>query len=341
MRRIRLLPGLLAAWLLTLSHGTWAHALDPGLLDMQPLGAKEWRVSWRKPQVQGAPMAIDAVLPAGCDNREGPPPVFDGRAFVSGWVTVCEPGLAGGEVRIRGLENTATDALVRYALAPGRPTQTQRLTAAVPAFTVPLPQGPLATFGNYFRLGVDHILEGVDHLLFVFTLLLLIRKLRPLVFAITAFTLAHSLTLGAASLGWLWVPAPPVEAMIALSIVVLASELVRPPGRNLRLTERFPWSVAFVFGLLHGLGFARALLDIGLPRVDVPVALLAFNLGVEAGQLLFIAGVLVVGALISRLAGVSTTLLAPGSRGLGYTSYAVGSVAAYWTLERVAGFVMA
>jgi hydrogenase/urease accessory protein HupE len=202
---------------------------------------------------------------------------------------------------------------------------------------VPPPQGPLARFGDYFALGVDHILAGLDHLLFVLALLLLIRRVRPLVAAITSFTVAHSVSLGAATLGWIVVPRPPVEAIVALSIVILAAELAQPPGQGLRLTERYPWTIAFGFGLLHGLGFAHALLDLGLPQDDVPLALLAFNLGVEAGQLMFVAAVLAAGALLARLVR-APRLLAPGSAGLRVTAYAMGTLATVWMLDRVAGF---
>lgn len=316
-----------------------AHALEPGFLELQPLGGDEWRVTWRKPQVAGAPMAIDAVLPEACTPRRGPAPAFDGRAFLSGWIAVCDGGLAGGEVHVEGLDQTRTDVLVRYAAEPGAAARAVRLTAASPAFTIPERQGAGGIFASYFWLGVDHILTGVDHLLFVLMLLLLIRDWRTLLGAVTAFTAAHSLSLAAASLGWIVVPAPPVEAIVALSIAFLAAELLHPPGEEKRLTERFPWVVAFAFGLLHGLGFARALLEIGLPEGDVPLALLAFNVGVEAGQILFIAGVLAIGAALSRLYPAMRAAFAPGARGLRALSYAVGVLAAYWVVDRVAGFV--
>lgn len=323
-----LLPGRVAA-----------HALEPGYLELTHFGGTGWRVIWRKPQVQGHPMAIDAVLPEGCTPRQGPAPIFDGRAFVAGWVADCPEGLGGGTVAIEGLEAARTDVLVRYTLADDAPPQTHRLTPDAPAFTVPPPQGPLARFADYFRLGVDHILSGLDHLLFVFALLLLTRRAGPLLAAITAFTVAHSVSLGAATLGWIVVPAPPVEAVIALSIVVLAAELAQPPGQGLRLTERFPWTVAFFFGLLHGLGFASALLDIGLPEGDVPLALLAFNLGVEVGQLMFIAAVLAAGLFLARLLRGGAPVLTPGSPSLRITAYAIGTLASVWMIDRMAGFV--
>ena len=174
-------------------------------------------------------------------------------------------------------------------------------------------------------------------MMFVFALILLVRDRRQLVGAVTAFTVAHSLSLAAAALRWIVVPAPPVEAVVALSIMFLAAELVRP-GRP-SLTLRFPWIVAFAFGLLHGLGFARALLEVGLPEGEVPLALFAFNLGVEAGQLLFIGLVLVTGALFWRLyPRLIGSISRPGGRGLGATSYLMGGIAATWLVGRVAGF---
>jgi hypothetical protein len=316
-----------------------AHALEPGFLELQHFGGEEWRVTWRKPQVAGRPMPIDAVLPESCDPRRGPAPVFDGRAFLTGWIAICEGGLAGGEITIEGLENTRTDVLVRYTLGADTSPQAMRLTAASPAFTIPEAQGPFGIFASYASLGVDHILKGIDHLLFVLMLLLLIRDWRTLLGAVTAFTVAHSLSLAAASLGWIVVPAPPVEAIVALSIAFLAAELLHPPGEEKRLTERYPWVVAFAFGLLHGLGFARALLEVGLPEGDVPLALLAFNLGVEAGQILFIAVVLALGAAMARLYPAARAAFMPGSPGLRVTAYGVGALAAFWVVERVAGFV--
>jgi hypothetical protein len=336
---IRALALLLALLVALAPHRAAAHALEPGFLELQPIGGSDWRVTWRKPQVNGAPMAIDAVLPPVCTPRRGPPPVFDGRAFVTGWIATCDGGLPGGEIRIEGLERTRTDVLVRYATAPGTAPEAMRLTAASPAFTVPEDPGALGVFASYFALGVDHILKGIDHLLFVLMLLFLIRDWRTLLGAVTAFTVAHSLSLAAASLGLIVVPAQPVEAIVALSIAFLAAELLHQPGAEKRLTERHPWAVAFAFGLLHGLGFARALLEVGLPQGDVPLALLAFNLGVEAGQLLFIAVTLALGAALARLYPTARSALAPGAPGLRAVAYGVGALAAFWVIERVAGFV--
>jgi len=332
---------------LVLSALVWAalataavpHALQRGFLDLRPMGEDRWRVYWKVPTAQGGALPIAAVLPETCDPRRPDILTFNGQAFETRWVATCPDGLVGGTIAVEGLQNTRTDVLVRYDAEAGR-TQSQRLTPATPAFDVPTPLGPMGVLATYFELGVSHIMRGVDHLMFVFALVLLIRDRRRLVGAVTAFTVAHALSLTAAALGWFFVPAPPVEALVALSIMFLAAELLRTGrGGAPHLSERWPWAVAFLFGLLHGLGFARALVDVGLPEGEVPLALFAFNVGVEAGQLLFVALVLVVGALLGRLyAGLVASVRAPGGRGHALVSYALGGVAAVWFVERLTAF---
>lgn len=315
-----------------------AHALEPGYLELSALAGDRWRATWRAPDVSGRPMPIEAALPETCAPRRPPAPRFDGRAWASSWIAECPGGLAGGRIAIDGLENTRTDALVRYEIEAGR-AEAMRLTPGAPAFIVPTAPGVGAILLSYGALGVDHILQGVDHLLFVFALLLLIPDARRLVGAVTAFTVAHSLSLAAATLGWLVVPAPPVEAVIALSIAFLAAELARAPERRDRVAARWPWVVAFGFGLLHGLGFARALLEVGLPAGDVPLALFAFNVGVEIGQLFFIGLVVATGLLLRRLyPAVMAWAARPGGPALGVTSHAMGALAAFWVIQRVAAF---
>jgi hydrogenase/urease accessory protein HupE len=182
---------------------------------------------------------------------------------------------------------------------------------------------------TYVGLGIEHILFGVDHLLFVLCLLLLVRGIRSLLATVTAFTLAHSITLAAATLGFIRVPATPVEATIALSIVFLACELVRGDGRR-TVARSHPWLVAFSFGLLHGLGFAGALAEVGLPQGEIPLALFAFNVGVELGQLAFVTAVLSLWRLV-RLVPLRLPACTPRAAG-----YAIGSVAAFWVFARLA-----
>lgn len=311
-----------------------AHALDPGYLELSALGGDRWRVTWRMPDVGGRPMGIMPSLPANCTADAVPPPHFDGRGWSTAYVAACPGGLSGGRIRIEGLENTRTDALVRYETAPGK-AMTERLTASDPEFSPHGDRGTFDVFASYLSLGVAHILEGVDHLLFVLALLLLVRDPRRLLLAVTAFTLAHSITLVAATLGWFALPSAPVEVVIALSIVFLACELAKPPGRRDPVAERFPALVAFGFGLVHGLGFAGALREIGLPQADISVALLAFNVGVELGQLLFIATMLLLWHLVRRMTP------AVSGRGAGLSraaSYAFGTVSAFWVIERLSGF---
>lgn len=316
----------------------WSHALDPGYLELRHLGGERWSVGWKVPLVGAGPMPIEPHLPENCTPRTAPPLSFDGRAFTTSWVVTCPGGIEGGTIGIKGLEKTATDVLVRYELGEG-PAESHRLTASDTDFTIPRPQGKFGVFRTYAALGVEHILAGADHLLFVFALLLLIRRPGPLIGAITAFTIAHSITLAASALDIIRLASPPVEATIALSIMFLASEILRPEGPRVRLSERYPWAVSFSFGLLHGLGFAGALRDIGLPKGEVPMALFAFNVGVEAGQMLFIAAVLVLSALMWRiLPGLTARLLRRHGAGMTCAGYIIGSVSALWLIERLTLF---
>jgi hydrogenase/urease accessory protein HupE len=247
----------------------------------------------------------------------------------------CKGGLVGRLIGIDGLSATMTDVLVRMESLDAT-TQITRLTPSTPSFVIEAAPEAIEVARTYLVLGVEHILLGIDHLLFVLALLILVKGTRRLIWTVTAFTLAHSLTLAGATLGFVHVPGPPVEAAIALSIMFVAAEIVHSRQGMKGLTERFPWIVAFTFGLLHGFGFASALGEIGLPQSAIPVALLFFNVGVEIGQLLFIAFVFAVIALarqVMRRFAVSqpawTWRVAP---------YAIGSVAAFWAIQRIGAF---
>jgi hydrogenase/urease accessory protein HupE len=241
--------------------------------------------------------------------------------------------LVGARIDFVGLQGTITDVLVRVQLRDGS-SSTTLVRASQPWVEIAGASGPLAVTGAYLTHGVEHILFGFDHLLFVLALILIVRSRRVLVWTITAFTAAHSITLALATLGLVHVPRPPVEAAIAASILLLAVEIVHLERGQIGLTARWPWVVAFSFGLLHGFGFASALADIGLPQGDIPLALFAFNVGVECGQLAFVAAVLSVGALARRVG--------PGLHVERYflrmAPYAVGSLATFWLFERLARF---
>lgn len=327
---------LIGLMLATSGH---SHALEPGYLEIVPAENEQWQVTWRKPQVSGEAMKIDAVLPASCDQRRGGKPRFDGRAYVSGWITSCESPIWEGEVFVDGLSSTATDVLVRFVPEAGASAVTLRLTPDAPTASLPAAQTAWSVLTSYITLGIDHILAGIDHLLFVFALMLLVTDRRNLVFAITAFTVSHSITLALATTGLLSLPTPPVEAVIALSIAFLAVEIANKSDGRKTMMQRSPWLVAFAFGLLHGLGFASALQEIGLPQTEIPLALLAFNLGIEAGQLMFVACLLAITFVLNKTGvtkAVSGTHL--GAAGMPLAGYFIGSVAAFWTIERVVAF---
>ena len=314
------------------SHG---HALQPAYLELRSIGEELYAVVWKIPATGGQPMAISARLPASCDPRTAAPPVWDGSAYIARWTTQCTGGLEGGVIRIGGLERTSTDVLVRFDFADGV-GQAHRLTPGSPSFTVPTQPSRLEVVRTYSLLGVEHILLGIDHLLFVLALLILVNGVRRLTATVTAFTVAHSLTLAGATLGFVHLPGPPIEAIIALSIVFVASEIMHSRQGRPGLTERYPWVVAFTFGLLHGLGFAGALAEIGLPQRSIPIALLFFNVGVEIGQLVFIASVLAVLGLARWIARRIDVPHPTWVRAV--PPYAIGSVAAFWVMQRVAAF---
>ena len=280
-------------------------------------------------------MPISVLLPEQCDLRTEGQLSWDGRAYYSRWTTTCTGGLEGGTLQIEGLEKTSTDVLVRFDLANGV-AATQRLTPTNKSFVVPTQPDRLEVVRTYLLFGVEHILGGIDHLLFVLALLLLIQGVRRIVATVTAFTLAHSITLAGATLGWVNAPGPPIEAIIALSIAFIAADILHNQQGKPGLAARYPWVVAFAFGLLHGFGFAGALKQVGLPQTEIPVALLFFNVGVEVGQLLFIAAVL--GFLWVWRRSTRGIQLPQATWISALPAYVIGSVATFWFVERTIAF---
>lgn len=316
----------------TSSH---AHALQPGYLELRLIDKDSYAVTWKTPAIGDRPMAIAAELPGTCDPRVPAQPVWDGSAYVSRWTASCPGGLEGGTITIHGLDQTLTDVLVRFEFSDGT-GQTHRLTANEPSITIPVQPSRFEVVRTYTLLGVEHILLGIDHLLFVLALLLLVKGAGRLIATVTAFTLAHSLTLAAATFGIVHMPGPPVEAVIALSILFVASEIIHAQHGRQGLTERYPWIVAFTFGLLHGFGFAGALSEIGLPQSAIPLALLFFNVGVELGQLLFIAAVFAI-MWLGRQAMQYLNLNHPDWLRM-VPPYIIGSLAAFWVFQRLSAF---
>lgn len=318
--------------LLLLAAGpVFGHELRPAYLDLREVGDGEYRVLWKTPMRGNLRLSLHPVFSASTAPLTPVTTRHVNSAAVQAWrIRTLEP-LRGRSVRIAGLETTMTDALVRMEFSDGV-TWTKRLTPAEPAARIPVRPSGWGIAREYLMLGIGHILGGIDHLLFVLALLLITRGGWKLFKTITAFTVAHSITLGLATLGVVRIPTAPVEALIALSIVFVATEIVRVGQGHETLTFRAPWLMAFTFGLLHGFGFAGTLSAIGLPQVHIPLALLFFNLGVEAAQLLFVAAVLTLVAA-TRWTGLHlprTIEVAP--------AYAIGSVSMFWVVQRVAAF---
>jgi len=346
----RALAGLACALLLAGAGAgrACAHELTPALLSIVERGGDVYDVLWRVP-IDEAPRALlRPVLPAAAQAPGASHAVSsDSQARYESWQARIAGGLAGREVGLDGPAGAASDALVRIAFLDGRVVHGRLVPAGSP-FIVPAAPGRLDTAATYLRLGVEHILLGFDHLLFVLGLLLLSRSLGALVRTVTAFTAAHSVTLALAALGVLHVAQAPAEAVIALSIVFVAREIAVGDGRFPTLAARRPWVVAALFGLIHGLGFAGALAAIGLPAGEVPLALAAFNAGVELGQLAFVVAVLVAASALlaaaaapwrrgdraEAVAAPSLSLVAgPARVALGY---GIGAVATALCIGRVA-----
>jgi hydrogenase/urease accessory protein HupE len=306
-----------------------AHEVRPGFLELRETTPNAYLMTWKVPSLGDYRLGITPRLPDGCHAINAPTSIQASGAYIEHAQVRCDRGLEERVIAVDRLDETLTDVLVRIETADSS-VRNARLTPSNPSFVVPARPGPMMVIWAYVGLGVEHILFGVDHLLFVLCLLLLVRDIRKLFATVTAFTLAHSITLAAATLEFVRVPAAPVEATIALSIVFLASELVRGEAGRSVATQSYPWLVAFSFGLLHGLGFAGALAEVGLPQREIPLALFAFNVGVELGQLAFIAGVLSLERFV-RLLRVRLPDSTPGVAG-----YAIGSVAAFWVFARLA-----
>ena len=321
-----------AALLFAFVCASHADVFRPAYLELREVGDDRYDVMWKVPAQGEMRLAIDVQFPADAIQITQPRGTFAGGAYVERWQVSRPNGWVGQTIDIEGISSGVTDVIVRIERQDGT-SQNERLVPANPEFVIKAPTGTAAVAWSYPVLGIAHILGGIDHLLFVLALLLIVRGIKRLAATVTAFTVAHSITLAAATLGWVHVPGPPVEAMIALSIVFVAAEIVRGLRGQSSLTAQAPWVVAFSFGLLHGFGFAGALAEVGLPQRAIPVALLTFNVGVEIGQLLFVAIALGIRAVLARLP-------VPRRAWMPYAlPYAIGAVAMFWTIERVVAFL--
>jgi hydrogenase/urease accessory protein HupE len=311
-----------------------AHEFRPAYLQIDEVGSGRYQLLWRTPVLSGMRLPVVLRLPAEIHDVTAPAAHELSDSLVERRVIDAgAQGLPGKRIEFVGLQATITDALVRVQMLDGTHSTTL-VRPSQPWVDIATSQGPLAVAGAYLSHGIEHILFGIDHLLFVLGLIFIVRSTRMLLLTVTGFTVAHSITLSLATLGVLHVPRPPVEACIALSILLLASEILGLQRGERSLTSSWPWAVAFSFGLLHGLGFASALIDIGLPQGDVPLALFSFNIGVEVGQLAFIAAVLGLADLAkqSRIPDIVRFRVRTVS------ACAIGTAAAFWFIERLAGF---
>lgn len=312
---------------LLLPDPAYPHESRPGYLEIREVSVGRYEVLWKQPAVGDLVLRLNPVFPDTCAltgaDRQLQPGAMSTRLTLS-----CAGGLAGNTINIAGLEDTMTTVLVRVFHFDGS-EETHLIHPTAPFVTIRPATGWADRARSYLQLGVEHILLGLDHLLFVLGLLLIVVGRWKLLKTVSAFTLAHSITLAGATLGYASVPGPPLNAAIALSILFLGPEIVRSWRGQTSLTIRRPWVVAFAFGLLHGFGFASGLTATGLPRGEIPVALLLFNLGVEIGQVGFIGLILLLGRSFGQLdiRWPVWVVHAPG--------YVVGSLGAFWTIQRV------
>jgi hypothetical protein len=317
--------------------GLFAHEVRPAYLELHQTGPDTYDLLWKVPANGNLRLGLYVKLPAGCINQTPPRATIFNNAYSERWTIKCAGGLGGRTIYIDGLNATVIDVLVRLENADGS-EQVLRLGASNPSFVVATPVGSVGVARTYMALGIEHILTGIDHLLFVLALIIITGGGWKLVKTVTAFTVSHSITLTLATLGYVHIPQRPVEAIIALSIVFVAAEIIR--GRNGKpgLTASAPWIVAFLFGLMHGLGFASGLRDAGLPVAHIPTALLFFSIGVELGHFLFIGLVLMVFALGMRIASKIKWVTLRSANLHMLLPYAIGSVAMFWMIQRIAVF---
>ncbi len=306
-----------------------AHEVRPAYLEINATGENEYSVIWKQPLLNGRPLSLQPDFPSDCVRSSTRIEALGTEALIERIELQCASSLKGRIVGVSGLTKTLTDVLLRAQLGNGITTTLLRPESP----TTKLGTGRSAPLASYLRLGVEHLLFGIDHVLFVIGLMFFLDRIGPLVKTITSFTVAHSLTLGISAIGLVRIPQAPIEAVIALSILFLATEKLR--GTTDTLVAQRTWLIAFIFGLLHGFGFAGALNDIGLPRENLLLALLLFNLGVELGQLVVVGAALLVAHATSRWFSPTPRMVwqAP--------VYGMGAIASFWFVSRTASIVFA
>lgn len=324
------LSALMFFWLCLMSLTSKAHEIRPAYLQIIQITEHSYEVYWKVPSMGDAVPRIQPVFPQAFSSEVTKQPNQIPGSVIYYFQISSEESLQGKRIFIKGLNKTLIDVLVTVSYLNGEKA-TMLLQPDYDSAIIPGKTTTMDVIKTYTVLGIEHILLGIDHLLFVLALILITKGKWKILKTITAFTIAHSITLSLAALGYVNFPGPPVEAVIALSIVFLAMEILKNLKGEATLTSRKPWIVAFTFGLLHGFGFAGALSDIGLPQLEIPLALAFFNIGVELGQLIFVVVVLGIIKLLSFYkAWPSYTKKIP--------AYAIGTLAAFWMIQRVVAF---
>lgn len=308
----------------------WSHEIRPAFLQIIQTSETTYEVFWKIPSMGDAVPKIHPVFPPFFTVEELKRPNQIPGSVVYSYKITSKESLQGNILTIEGLNKTLIDALVTVTYLNGEKV-TLMLQPDKDSSIIPGETSTIDVIRTYSKLGIEHILLGIDHLLFVLALILITKGRWKILKTITAFTIAHSITLSLAALGYVNFPTPPVEAVIALSIVFLAVEIIKNLQGKQTLTSKKPWLVAFTFGLLHGFGFAGALANIGLPQQDIPWALAFFNIGVEIGQITFVIAVLFVIKLLSYKKQWPIYLKK-------IPAYAIGSLATFWMIERVVAF---
>lgn len=315
-------------------HSVYADEIRPAFLELTQQSDTSYKVLWKKPSQGEAKnsLKLEPLFPQSAQIRGVKKISKTGSATLESYVIENDGALINKPITIKGLETTSSDVLVRVHYLDGE-TEFIRVLPESPHFTLTHESGFFNMASTYFILGVEHILEGFDHLLFVLALLLLVGNIRILIWTITAFTLAHTITLMLASLDMIYFSSRAVEATIALSIVFVAAEVIYSMRGREHISKKYPWVIAFGFGLIHGLGFAGALKEIGLPQNEIVPSLIFFNVGVEIGQLIFVFAVLLLVWIVKKI--VTQGIFRKAEM---MTAYAIGSIAAFWLIERTYGF---
>ncbi len=317
---------------IALTSTSFADEIRPAYLEIKENASNLYSVLWKVPAKGDKKLSLQPLFHNDCVDKTQAITQQVNASYIQRWMIACKNGLQNTTVSITGLELTNTDVLLHLEFINGA-SHTAQLTPSNHSYIIPEEASILEVIETYTWLGIEHILLGFDHLLFVFALLLIVNNSRRLLLTITAFTVAHSITLAGATLGFIHVPQRPVEAVIALSILFLAVEIIHGQQGRPGYAARWPWLVAFIFGLLHGFGFAGALSEIGLPQQSIPLALVFFNVGVELGQLFFVLVVVLFSWSLHQLK--QQKLL---NRAETVVIYSIGGLSSFWLFERISLF---